>query len=429
MASTFGRAGLTAAQSGSFALRLERKLGMTVVGLGLAAVVLVGIVLARVVQSRPMTFLAYGFLLLVAASVLLTRRRLPLEAVRADLPTRVRQGKRLDVALAVTARQRVSSLLFEDELPPEFGPSARLPVASIPAGTEVTHTYSVVPSLRGVYTIGPLVAVTGDAFGLSRRRIRLADPVQIIVHPSTEMVHDRVTAREWEDPPVRPPFAKPWPTGFEFYGMRDYQLGDDPRRIMWRQAARTWDPTFGISRYMVRESEQGVTDRVTVILDTEGRQHSRGEPSETFETAVRTAASIGVRHLKDGFSVSVYTSEGELAKGLRGNRAQLHYLDEMAKVSRGNAPLTDVMKRIAAAPGAHTHVVVIVPELGPELARSLRLLLDRGSSVLIVLVRWEESDHASVHRAGSLGCAFVEVRPDQALDRVFAAMQGAGMRR
>jgi uncharacterized protein (DUF58 family) len=427
---SFGRAGLPGdPPAGSVALRLERSLGMTVAGVGLVAVVVVGYAVARIVGSRPMTFLAYGFLLLVLASVVLTRRKLPLDAHRADLPTRMRQGQRMDVTVAVTARHRVSSLLFEDELPPEFGTAARLPIASLPAGEEVTHTYSFVPSRRGVYEIGPLVAVTGDAFGLSRRRIRLAEPVQVIVHPVTESVHDRVLSREWEDPPVRPPVAKPWPTGIELYGMRDYQQGDDPRRIMWRAAARTWDPDLGVQRYMVRESEQGITDRVTLIIDTESRHHSRGEPSETLETAVRAMASIGVRHLKDGFSVTAFTNEGEIAKALRGNRAQLPFLDEMAKVSRGDAPLSQMMARIVASPRSHTHLVLIVPELSREVAMSVRLLLDRGASVLIVLVRWEESDHASVRRAGALGCHFVEIRPDQALDRVFTALHGAGARR
>jgi len=417
------------APAGSFALRLERQLGMTVVGLGLAAVVVVGVVVARIVHSRPMTFLAYGFLLLVVASVALARRKLPLDAHRADLPTRVREGQRLDVNVAVTARRRVSSVIFEDEIPAEFGSAARVPVASLSPGDEVTHTYSFVPTLRGVYEIGPLVAITGDAFGLSRRRIRLADPVKIIVHPRTESVHDRVLSREWEDPPVRPPIAKPWPTGFEFYGMRDYQPGDDPRRIMWRAAARTWDPVDGISRYMVRESEQGVTDRVTLILDTEARHHSRGEPSETFETAVRTVASLGLRHLKDGFSVTAYTNSGELVKSLRGNRAQIPYLDALATVAKGAVALSAMMARIVASPRSHTHVVLVVPELSADVAKSLRLLLEGGSSVLVVLVRWEESDPASVRRAGALGCNFVEVRPDQALDRVFTTIHGTGARR
>jgi uncharacterized protein (DUF58 family) len=430
MASPFNRSGLAGSQpTGTFALRLERSLGMTVVGVGLGGVVVVGYIVARILASRPMTFLVYGFLLLVLASVVMARRKLPLEAHRASLPTRAREGQRLEVSIAVTARRRVSSVVFEDEIPAEFGPAARLPVATIAAGAEVTHTYSFVPTLRGIYEIGPLVAVTGDAFGLSRRRIRLADPVRIIVHPRTESVHDRVLSREWEDPPVRPPVAKPWPTGFEFYGMRDYQPGDDPRRIMWRAAARTWDPEHGVSRYMVRESEQGVTDRVTLILDNEGRQHSRGRPSETFETAVRTCSSLGVKHLKDGFSVTAYTNGGEIAKGLRGNRAQIPFLDAMAAVSMSDVSLSGMMARIVASPRSHTHVVIIAPELSPDVAKSVRILLDGGSSVLIALVRWDESDPASVRRAGALGCNFVEIRPDHALDRVFAAIHGSGARR
>lgn len=402
---------------------------MTVVGLGLSGVVIVGYIIARAVHSRPMTFLVYGFLLLVLASVTLARRRLPLEVHRAQIPNRVREGQRVEVSIAVTARRRVNSIIFEDEIPAAFGPAVRLPVATIPSGGEVVHTYSFVPTLRGVYRVGPLVAVTGDAFGLSRRRIRLADPVTVIVHPQTQQVHDRVLSREWEDPPVRPPIAKPWPTGFEFYGMRDYQPGDDPRRIMWRAVARTWDPSNTSTRYMVRESEQGITDRVTLVLDTEARHHSRGQPSESFETAVRTAASLGVRHLKDGFSVTAYTNQGEIAKSLRGNRAQLLFLDEMAKVKPDTVALPSVMSSIVAAPRSHTHLVLIIPELSGAMAKSVRLLLDRGASVLIALVRWEDSDPASVRRAAALGCNFVEVRPNQALDRVFAAVHGLGARR
>jgi hypothetical protein len=144
---------------------------------------------------------------------------------------------------------------------------------------------------------------------------------------------------------------------------------------------------------------------------------------------VRTAASLGVRHLKDGFSVTAFTNSGEIAKSLRGNRAKLLFLDEMAKVSKSTEPLSQMMARIVASPRSHTHVVLIVPELSPDVAKRVRMLLDGGSSVLIVLVRWEESDPASVHRAGALGCNFVEVRPDQALDRVFAAIHGVGARR
>ncbi|MHB8339954.1 MAG: DUF58 domain-containing protein [Mycobacteriales bacterium] len=410
--------------------RIERRFGITVTGVVLIFVVVIGWVVARLVQSREMSLLAYGLLLLTVASALVARRRLPVDAVRADLPTRVREGQTIEVNVTLTARRRVTGIILEDELPPQLGDTARLPLAVLPSGQEVMHAYGFVPRLRGVYKIGPLVAITSDAFGLTKRRIQLAEPAEIIVHPKTEPVHDRVLSREWEDPPVRPPIAKPWPTGFEFYGMRDYQPGDDPRRIMWRAAARSWDPDTGlVARYMVRESEQGITDRVSLVLDTQTRLHSRGEPSETFETAVRAFASLGVRHIKDGFSVTAYTNTEKIANMLRGSRAQLPYLDAMARLHRQSEPLSGMLQRILTAPRGHTHLVLVVPEVGEDAVRALRIMLDRGASVMIVLIRWDESDPASEHRVAALGCNFVELRPNQPLDRVFASVHGVGARR
>src|SRR5687767_6500677 len=180
------------------------------------------------------------------------------------------------------------------------------------------------------------------------------------------MVHDRVLSREWEDPPVRPPISKPWPTGFEFYGMRDYVPGDDPRRIVWRAVART-------GRYLVREAEQGITDRVTIIIDNQKKQHSDEDPSNSFETAIRAAASLGVRHLKDGFSVMVEASSGRVVESLRGQRMRVRFLDEMARLQMASEPLTTALHRILAEPRKDTHNILISPRLDSEVAGILRL--------------------------------------------------------
>ena len=62
--------------------------------------------------------------------------------------------------------------------------------------------------------------------------------------------------------------------------MREYVRGDDLRRIVWRATART-------GRVMVREAEQGITDHITVILDTDRASHSHDaeDLSESFEMA------------------------------------------------------------------------------------------------------------------------------------------------
>lgn len=421
--------GAASRQSTGVLLLVERKLATTLSGLIVVLLVVLGWVLGRQMQSRQLVVMVYGLLLLVGLAHLIGSRRPAVEADRSKLPTRIRAGQSVNSVITLTARRRVSTLVFEEAMPPELGRPVRLPVPLLAAGTAVEHAFTFTASRRGVYTVGPLITEWSDPFGLTRRRRVVAEPVQIIVHPNSESVTDRVSSREWEDPPVRPPVSKPWPTGFEFYGMRDYADGDDPRRIVWRATAKTYEPSTGQPRrYLVRESEQGITDRVEIFLDTDREAHTTEDPSETFETAVRTAASLGVQHLKDGFSVSVDINSARLFERLRGSRHRVELLDAFAAVSLEDVRLTASLERLLSKGRRSTHNIVITPHLEPETASRLRLLNDRGTSLILVLVVGDTTDPGTIHRAGGVGCSVVEVPIGAPMGAVFRRVMTAGAR-
>lgn len=403
---------------------LERRLGVTVTGLGIAILVIAGWVAGRLLQSRALLLMVYGLGLLLVASWVVGRRASAIDADRSELPRRVSEGQQVEVELRVRARRRLSAVVLEEALHDRLGARVRIPVPSLPKGEEVSHSYSFSPRLRGVYDVGPLIAEWNDPFGLTRRRVEVTKPAQIIVHPASELVHDRIVSREWEDPPIRPPVSKRWPTGFEFYGMRDYVSGDDPRRISWRASARTYDPLTDTTRYLVRESEQGITDRVNILLDNCADVHSAGQPSETFETGVRAVASLGVKHLEDGFSVNLDLNGERVAARLRGRRDRLAYLDILAGIQMGRESLARSLERLITDPNRNAHNVVITPDLSQEAAARLRLMIERGVTVLIALLLWEDTDPATLHRAGTLGCSVVEIAPNTPLDRVFQRVMG-----
>ncbi|HEV7886579.1 MAG TPA: DUF58 domain-containing protein [Acidimicrobiales bacterium] len=396
---------------------VEQRTGITPLGQGVVVLAVLTQVLGRAVHSAAVVLLAYGALAFFGLAWALGRRRLGLTAVRSSFPSRLREGQGVEVSLGLSAVKRVTAIVVEERLPAALGRPVRVPVAVLAPGQSAVHAYRLSAGRRGVHSVGPLVAEWSDPFGLTRHRVELVTAASLIVHPSTEPVTDRIASREWEDPPVRPPVSKPWPTGFEFYGMRDYVSGDDPRRIVWRVAARSEDP-----RYVVREAEQGITDRVRLFLDTDQEWHSpasSGQPSETFELAVRAAASLASKHLHDGFAVSVDANDRRLAAGVRGRTGTIPMLDALAGVSVGRAPLKDALGRLLYEPGGNAHNVVITPHLDRDTATRLRLLLERGTSLLLVMVLWEASDFASLHRAGSLGCNVVEVGAGVPLERVF----------
>jgi uncharacterized protein (DUF58 family) len=394
---------------------------LTFSGATLLLLAATGWLLARLIGSRVLFIIVYGGVLVMGAAFLVARRRLALAVERSALPTRVREGQQIQVSLQVRAGRRASTLILEERMPEALGKTVRIPVASVGAGETFEHEYVFQARRRGVYQVGPTVASWSDPFGLTTQEQQLAKASPLVVHPSTEAVSDRVLTRMWEDPPTRPPVSKPWPTGFEFYGMRDYVPGDDLRRVVWTAVAKT-------GRMLVRESEQGITDQVVVLLDTYREWHSPGPVSDTFELGVKVAASLGVRHLKDGFAVT-YLSNGRKAPvRLRGGRANITLLDELARVEMTSTPLSDAVQlMLSQARGAH--YALITPHIDKQSTDRIRLLLDRGSSVVVVKLVWEGSEPASLSRAAALGCVVVQVPLHASIDTAFSHQIGGGVRR
>jgi len=402
---------------------LRRKIGLTTSGQVAAFGVIVTYIFGRIIGGLPILLLAYGLLLLLVIGFVLARRRIRMEGERTGLFPRAQQGDRMNVEVVLRSKRAMSTFVLEERLPERLGRSIRVPIARLPAGSAVSHQYSVRCARRGVYEIGPLVAITSDPLGFTQRENEVAGKFELLVHPRIEEVADRPLTRQCEDPPIRPPVSKPFPTGSEFYGMREYAPGDDLRRIVWRASART-------GKLMVREAEQGITDRITIILDTDRGSHSSdGEGiSESFEVGVSAAASLASRHLRDGYEVRLEANGGQLIRPVRGVTGQLPVLDSLTRVEMSREPLTTVITRLIADPRRDAHNVLISPRLGSHEAAQLRLLLQKGISLLVVALLWREDSDETLNAAAALGCQVAAVRPGQDLRSALYHDIGAGSR-
>jgi uncharacterized protein (DUF58 family) len=393
---------------------IERRAGLTLGALLLIAFGLTGWIMARLLGGRAMYLFAYSAAVLLGVSIFIARRRRPVTAQRSSTAPRARVGQTLNVDIVMTSARRVATFRLEEQLHPHLGTTVVVPVASIGPGEEVKCRYSISPKLRGVYKIGPLTAEFSDPLGLATRHQILLKETEIIVHPNVETVLDRPLTRAFEDPPLRPPHSRAWPEGFEFYGMRDYVAGDDLRHVVWRAFART-------EKLLVREFEQGISDRVAVVVDTDSTWHSPGVPSDTFETAVGIAASVGVRHIKDGLRLRLEANYASLGRRFRGPRARLMYLDELARIHVSKSPLSATMERLVRADRRDQHVVIITPRFDAASAASANIMINDGASITVVAIVWEESDAASMRRAHEIGAQVVQVKPGAALSGVFRA--------
>lgn len=400
----------------------ERKVGLTRSGQVAVIAVAAAWVVARLIAGDAMFVFAYGIGMLVVAAYLLARRKLKLEGTREGLFPRSQEGDRFDVEVRLSATRGVSTFVLEERVPERLGMTVKLPIPRLPRGRSVSHRYGLRCARRGVYEVGPLVAVTSDPLGLARHETVVAETFELLVHPRIEFVSDRPLTRRFEDPPIRPPRSKPWPSGLEFYGMREYVRGDDLRRIVWRASART-------GKLMVREAEEGITDRITIILDTDRGSHSwDGDHSESFETGVRTAASLAVRHLNDGYEIRNETNVGSLTRPIRGRDRSLNALDAYARVELSREPLTKLIMRLISDPKRDAHNILITPKLSATEAAQLRILLNKGVSILVVALLWEEEYSETLGVAASLGCQVAAIHPGQDIAAALYQDIGAGNR-
>ncbi|HUR79111.1 MAG TPA: DUF58 domain-containing protein [Acidimicrobiales bacterium] len=394
--------------------------GITSTGAVLLALAVLCWLLGYLAGGRPLYLGSYLMLGMFFIAYAIGRRPLPLTGERADARPRLREGETINMEVSLTAARSLSTFILDEEVPERLGSPAQVPIASLQGGESVTHGYRLTMHRRGVYRLGPLRARWGDPFGFTQRSLTLAEPFEVLVHPSVELVQDRPLTRLFEDPPIRPPISKPWPSGMEFYGMRKYNPGDDLRRIVWRAFART-------GQLLVRESEQGITDKITVVVDNRRTHHSHdGAVSESFETAVKAAASLGTRHLREGYSVTLELNEARPLPPLRGGNSQMMFLDALARAELGDKSIVDAVMRLVSDPSRDAHIVIITPYLEPDDAARIRLLVQRGASVLIAALVWDETDERTIDRAAAIGAQVVEIRPRSNLAVAFSRDVGMG---
>jgi uncharacterized protein (DUF58 family) len=413
---------MSASRVRQWAQSIQRAIGFTRAGaVALGAFVVLWLI-AFLVAGTALYIVAYGCLLLVGTSYFLARRRLKMEGVRVGLFPRAQEGDRLDVELQLTSKRRVSTFILEERVPERLGSTVKVPISRLSGNKTVSHRYSLRCSRRGVYQVGPLVAVTSDPLGLIQRETVVAEPFELLVHPEIRFVSDRPLTRRFEDPPIRPPFSKPWPSGLEFYGMREYSPGDDLRRIVWRASAR-------VGKLMVREAEEGITDHVTIMLDNDRGSHSReGEYSDSFETGVRAAASLAVRHLREGYEMRCESNAGAMTRPLRGPNAQMQVLDAFTRIDMVREPLSKMIMRLITDPRRDAHNILVTPKLGQSEAAQLRILLNKGVSILVVALLWDEENADTLNVAAALGCQVAGIHPGQDIATALYHDIGAGNR-
>lgn len=212
-------------------------------------------------------------------------------------PLQVHDGERAIVELSLVSSRRLYAAIVEDVVH-SLG-TASFVAERVDEQEPMTARYEVLCKPRGVYKVGPAVLRVRDPMALAESLSTGRRADRLVVYPQVEDLRGLPVVRG-QDPNVNSARANfSHSRGDDFFTLREYQLGDDLRRVHWPASAHR-------DELMIKQLEMPWQSRALVLLDVRAEPYAT---PESFEHAVRGAASV-VRHLyRQGFSPTLWSGQ------------------------------------------------------------------------------------------------------------------------
>src|SRR5439155_26608042 len=249
-------------------------------------------------------------------------------ALRQLRPPRVHAGasSRVDLTAQNTGNHRSPVLAARD--PFDGGRRwARFSLAPLNPNESARAAYRLPTEQRGIFTLGPLHMTMSDPFGLAAVSSEGAGMTSLTVYPKVHRIRP-MPDTQGPDPNsgVGHPIALSQ-SGEDFYALREYQMGDDLRRVHWPSTAR-------LDELMIRQDDMPWQGRASVLVDLR-----RGRPTdETLELALEAAASIADASTRRRALVRLVATDGT-DSGFGTGRGHLDIILERLAAARAHADI------------------------------------------------------------------------------------------
>lgn len=357
--------------------------GWAVLGAGLAIVVLWWLL------GDPELLLTGAFMVVVAlTAIVYVRLHEPRLSIGRRLgSTTVHNGDTTTVTLLLQNRgsRTLRHISVADEV--QHLGLATFELSSLGAGESASATYRVTCRPRGIYEVGPAWASTADPLGLAELASEPGPVDRIVVYPTVEEFSGFPVTRG-QDPAMnasRPEHAQRG--GEDFYTLREYQRGDDLRRVHWPTSAKT-------DELMIRQLETPWQSRALVLLDVRPDAY---ESAEAFETAVSGAASVITHLVGSGFDADLWAGDARTMDASRYSAA----MERLALVEPDpNIDIAAVASRIRQTGGGGALVLVTGSADRPLLGVQQLLSSDYRSTILMGAATTTSQTLIGFHRMG-----------------------------
>jgi uncharacterized protein (DUF58 family) len=306
-------------------------------------------------------------------------------------PEQLHDGERALVDLSLASKRKVYRVRVEDRVH-GLG-SATFVADRVSSGDTMAGRYEVLCRPRGVYRVGPSLVSVTDPLGFAEATANAGTVDRLVVYPKVEDLAGLPTGRG-QDQTINTSRANFWHSGGEdFFTLREYQQGDDLRRVHWPSSARR-------DELMIKQLEMPWQSRAFIVLDPRVEPHSS---AESFEQAVKGAASV-LRHLfRSGYTPTIWAGNGN-GTAVGNAEAYGHAMEELATIApRKSLDLRHLVGRLRRSGMAGGVLVMVTGEADEaDLAAFQLLSQDFYRTVVLSVEQGENDEIMGFARAGAL---------------------------
>lgn len=246
----------------------------------------------------------------------------------------------------------------------------------------VAFSYDVVPVKRGEHVIGPVRVRATDPLGLFDFRAGYPLQSRILTFPTPVRLEEvrSATGGEYGDYQFEGSGARG--SGIDFHGVREYQPGDELRRVYWKSTARH-------GRLNVIEFEHSLAQDTVIAIDLKrGTEMGRGRYS-SLEHGIRLAAGTAQDAVLGGSAVRLIGAGIEGPSAIPG-RGQDQYYEVLQALSRVEADqeeaLSSVLMRHADVISRNSVILCLTSEIDDRLAECAAAFRARHIRMTVLLV-------------------------------------------
>lgn len=294
-------------------------------------------------------------------------------------------GKRVQVGEYFEERLMLDNTGFLPKVWVQISDGSTLPghragyVASMGGRKRAMWRARSVCSQRGRFQLGPVLAVSGDPFGLFRRRLPLSSTQEILVLPQVHAIA-QFALFTGGLPGRGRSSRRALQATTNATTVREYVQGDALSRIHWRSSAHH-------NQLMVKEFDLDPAVDAWIFLDLHEAIQAGSGPHSTEEYGVTLAATVAHYLLRQDLSVGliVNAERREFLSLDRGDRQIERVLELLAVVRAGQGPeLKEALAMDAFHFGRNAVAIIITPSLSRDWHEGVRHLKRRGVQVAVI---------------------------------------------